>query len=361
MKKIKIILAITAGIFVSTSMTTSAQVSVGISVTAGIAPPPLVVYSQPPCPDDGFLWVPGYWAYGGDGYFWVPGVWVRPPQYGYLWTPAYWGYAGGIYSFHAGYWGPHVGFYGGINYGYGYGGTGFYGGRWEGNSFRYNTAVVNVNKTVIHNTYVDRTVIVNNTNNHTSFNGGPGGVSARPSAQEEAAVRERHVQATAEQTSHVQHAMQDRNQFASVNHGRPVTAAMNKPGGTPYNNSHAISAAHSATGIPAQQHQSPVNHNTPQQHPQASANHSAPQQHPDASANHSVPQQHQQASANHPVPQQHSQPANNHLVPQQHQQAYNNHPQPSQQHAPQQQHASQPQQPHGGQQPHGESPHPKEH
>ncbi len=350
MKRIKIILAITAGIFILTSTTTSAQVSVGISVTAGIAPPPLVVYSQPPCPDDGFLWVPGYWAYGSDGYFWVPGVWVRPPQYGYLWTPAYWGFAGGIYSFHAGYWGPHVGFYGGINYGYGYGGTGFYGGRWEGNSFRYNTAVVNVNKTVIHNTYIDRTVIVNNTNNHTSFNGGPGGVSARPSPQEEAAVRERHVQATAEQTSHVQHAMQDRNQFASVNHGRPVTAAMNKPGGTPYNNSHAINTAHSATNNPAQQHQQPpVNHSTPQQHPQASANHSTPQQHP-------------QASANHNAPQQHPQPENSHPVPQQHQQAYNNHPQPSQQHAPQQQHhpAPQPQQPHEGQ-PHGESPHPKEH
>ena len=25
----------------------------------------------------------------------------------------------------AGYWGPHVGFYGGINYGYGYGGVGY--------------------------------------------------------------------------------------------------------------------------------------------------------------------------------------------------------------------------------------------
>ena len=25
---------------------------------------------------------------------------------------------------HAGYWGPHVGFYGGVNYGYGYGGVG---------------------------------------------------------------------------------------------------------------------------------------------------------------------------------------------------------------------------------------------
>ena len=232
MKKIGIILLLTLGIFALTPSSTSAQVTVGISISANIAPPPLPVYSQPFCPTDGFLWVPGYWAYGDDGYFWVPGVWVRPPQYGYLWTPAYWGYAGGIYGFHYGYWGPHVGFYGGINYGYGYSGSGFYGGRWEGNSFRYNTAVVNVNTTVIRNTYVDRTVVVNNStvvNNRASFNGGTGGVSARPTAQEESAMRERHVQATPEQTSHIQHAMQDRNQFASVNHGRPVTTAMNKP------------------------------------------------------------------------------------------------------------------------------------
>src|SRR5450432_909510 len=163
MKSIKIILTITIGLFFLSSAPVNAQVSVGISISANIPPPALPVYAQPPCPTDGFLWAPGYWAYGDGGYFWVPGVWVRPPQYGYLWTPAYWGYAGGIYGFHAGYWGPHIGFYGGINYGYGYGGSGFYGGRWEGNSFRYNTAVVNVNHTVVHNTYVDRTVIVNNT------------------------------------------------------------------------------------------------------------------------------------------------------------------------------------------------------
>jgi WXXGXW repeat (2 copies) len=360
MNKIKIILALTVGIIILSSVSSSAQVSVGISISANIAPPPLVVYTQPPCPTDGFLWTPGYWAYGDGGYFWVPGVWVRPPQYGYLWTPAYWGYAGGVYGFHSGYWGPHVGFYGGINYGYGYGGSGFYGGRWQGNSFRYNTAVVNVNTTVVHNTYVDRTVTVNNTNNHTSFNGGPGGISARPTAQEETAVRERHVQATAEQTSHMHNAMQDRNQFASVNHGRPATTAMNKPGGVPYNNTHATTSVHNANNAAApQQHpQASANHAAPQQHPQASANHAAPQQHPQASANHAAPQQHPQADANHAAAQQHSQP-NNHPVPQQHQQAYNNHSQPSQQHAnQQQQHHPAPQQPHGAEQPHGGSPHP---
>ena len=63
-----------------------------------------------------------------------PGVWVRPPQVGLLWTPGYWGWGGGAYLFHAGYWGPHVGFYGGVNYGFGYGGVGFGGGRWVGRS-----------------------------------------------------------------------------------------------------------------------------------------------------------------------------------------------------------------------------------
>ncbi len=100
-----------------------AQVSVGLSITANVAPPPLPVYTQPVIPGDGYLWTPGYWAYGDEGYYWVPGVWVRPPHFGVLWTPAYWGYGGGVYGFYAGYWGPHIGFYGGINYGFGYGGV----------------------------------------------------------------------------------------------------------------------------------------------------------------------------------------------------------------------------------------------
>jgi hypothetical protein len=353
MKRIKIILTLVLGIFVLSSAPSFAQVSVGISITAGIPPPALPVYSQPLCPSDGFLWIPGYWAYTDGGYFWVPGVWVRPPQFGYLWTPAYWGYGGGVYGFHAGYWGPHVGFYGGINYGYGYSGSGFYGGRWEGNSFRYNTAVVNVNRTVVHNTYVDRTVVVNHTtvvNNRTSFNGGPAGISARPTPQEESAIRERHVQATSEQNSHMQQARQDRNQFASVNHGRPSTTAMNKPGGNRYDPHGSGSTAHAMNSQPNLQHQ------------QANNNHPTPQQHQQPSNNHPVPQQHQQAANNHPVPQQHQQPSNNYPMPQQHQQAYNNHSQASQQHSNhQQQHNPAPQQQHGGQPQHGEAPHPKEH
>src|SRR5271169_4309263 len=175
----------------------SAQIAVGISVHVG--PPALPVYVQPPCPTEGFLWTPGYWAYGDAGYYWVPGVWVAPPRVGLLWTPGYWGFAGGAYGWHAGYWGPHVGFYGGVNYGFGFGGVGFVGGEWRGEHFAYNTAVVNVNSTVVRNTYVNRTVISNTTvTSRASFNGGPGGTTATATASERAAANERHVEATSE-------------------------------------------------------------------------------------------------------------------------------------------------------------------
>lgn len=213
-----------------------AQVSVSLSIRT--APPALPVYVQPACPVDGYLWVPGYWAYDNDAadYYWVPGYWAAPPGYGLLWTPPYWGYNGGVYVYHAGYWGAHVGYYGGINYGFGYGGSGYGGGMWVGNSFRYNTAVANVNTTIVHNTYVDRTVINNVTvNNHNSFNG-PGGSTAKPRPQELAAMKETHVEATAEQTRHEQRAGSDKTQFAKNNGGRPTVTAMDRIGGHTINN-----------------------------------------------------------------------------------------------------------------------------
>src|ERR1700686_2760407 len=100
--------------------TSFAQVAVSIRV----GPPPLPVYTQPVIPEDGYLWTPGYWAYGPVGYYWVPGGWVMPPRVGVFWTPGYWGFGGRLYAWHPGYWGPHVGFYGGINYGFGYAGVG---------------------------------------------------------------------------------------------------------------------------------------------------------------------------------------------------------------------------------------------
>ena len=206
----------------------SAQISVGVAVHIG--PPALPVYDQPICPGAGYLWTPGYWAYGPAGYYWVPGTWVMAPTVGFLWTPGYWGWGGGGYLWHAGYWGPHVGFYGGINYGFGYGGVGFVGGRWNGGVFAYNTAVMHVNTTVIHTTYVDRTVVRTETVNRVSFNGGTGGINARPNSAELAAEHEHHVAPTAMQTQHEHTASTNRALLASENHGKPAIAATTKPG-----------------------------------------------------------------------------------------------------------------------------------
>ena len=207
-----------------------------IFISIRIGPPPLPVYAQPACPAPGYLWTPGYWAYGPMGYYWVPGVWVRPPVVGVLWTPGYWGFAGGVYAWHPGYWGPHVGFYGGINYGFGYIGVGFVGGYWSGRAFYYNHAVTNVNIMNVHNVYVDRTVINREAayNTRASFNG-PGGVLARPTDQERAAMRERHIAMTANQFAHERTASYDRSGFASVNHGRLGATAMNTIHGQRFN------------------------------------------------------------------------------------------------------------------------------
>jgi len=210
-------------------MSAAAFGQIGLMIT--IAPPPLPVYEQPICPGDGYIWTPGYWAYDSDfdDYYWVPGTWVLAPEVGFLWTPAYWGWGGDRFVFYDGYWGPLVGFYGGVNYGFGYFGVGFEGGRWDNGRFFYNRAVSNVNVTEIHNVY-NTTVNVRETENRVSYNGGEGGINARPSAQEEAAARERHLPPVAAQSQHMQQARSDPQQRASVNRGRPEIAATPRPG-----------------------------------------------------------------------------------------------------------------------------------
>ncbi len=199
-----------------------AQIGVGISVSFG--PPALPVYEQPICPGDGYLWTPGYWAYDDDdGYYWVPGTWVEAPEVGFLWTPGYWGWGGNAFFFHEGYWGPQVGFYGGINYGFGYGGVGYEGGRWEGGHFSYNTYVNHINTTIIHNTYNTRVTYVSET--HVSYNGGSGGVQARPTPQQESYNNQHHVGPVAAQTQHVQEARGNPGLRATTNHGKPPIAA----------------------------------------------------------------------------------------------------------------------------------------
>jgi WXXGXW repeat (2 copies) len=270
-------------------MPAASLAQVGISVA--IAPPLLPIYAQPPIPAPGYLWTPGVWNYGTAGYYWVPGTWARPPAVGLLWTPGYWGAGAGGFFFHAGYWGAHVGFYGGINYGFGYGGVGFAGGYWGHGGFYYNHAVNNFGNTRVTNVY-NRNVTVNRTTN-VSYNGGAGGVQARPTPAELAADREQHLAPTAEQVQHQQAAGRDPALQASVNHGNPPIAATQRPGAF---TGHGVEAARgaaparpaAATGAAAKT--APHAAAAPQQH-----HYAAPQQH-----HYAAPQQHHYAA-----PQQH--------------------------------------------------------
>jgi hypothetical protein len=191
-------------------------------------PPELPVYDQPPMPAPGYLWTPGYWGGGPLGYFWVPGTWVEPPSVGLLWTPGYWGWRDGIYVWNAGYWGPRIGFYGGVNYGFGYAGVGYQGGRWANGVFSYNETVNNFGS--VHITNVYRETIINNNVTRVSFNGGTGGTTARPTAEEEAAAHEHHVAAIPAQAQQERTAGANKELLASENDGRPAIAATAKPG-----------------------------------------------------------------------------------------------------------------------------------
>ncbi len=204
-----------------------AQFEVGVSVSFG--PPELPVYEQPLCPGDGYIWTPGYWAWDGYDYYWVPGTWVLAPEPGFFWTPAWWGWGGRGFLFHPGYWGPRVGFYGGVNYGYGYFGHGYEGGRWDRGHFFYNREVNNINVTEIHNVY--NTTIVNHYgNSRVSYNGGRGGIEARPTSEEVSAQHDRHIPPVTSQMQHMEAARQNTELRSSVNHGRPPVAATSRPG-----------------------------------------------------------------------------------------------------------------------------------
>ncbi len=218
-----IVLAATIG-----SVPAASFAGVFVSVSIG-APPVLPVYAQPICPAAGYIWTPGYWAYDeDDGYYWVPGAWVLAPYTGALWTPGYWGWGDEGYLWHAGYWGPHIGFYGGVNYGFGYFGHGFEGGYWDHDRYYYNRSVTNVNVVNITNVY-NKTVINNYGGDRTSFSGGQGGVQARPTPQEMAFMNEHHAAPLAAQQQNEMRAAQNRMQFANVNHGRPQNLARPEP------------------------------------------------------------------------------------------------------------------------------------
>jgi hypothetical protein len=207
---------------------TTSQAIVGDgSVT--IAPPAISVEEQPPPPQDNLVWTPGYWDWSEDvsDYYWVPGTWVAAPIVDYLWTPGYWFRQHGVFAWQAGYWGPHIGFYGGINYGHGYFGRGFSGGSWRDGRMMYNSAVTNVGKSA--NAY-NQPVVNDASVTRVSYSGGGGGTRAKPNAAELAAATEYHIPPTAAQLQQRDTAHHDPAMRASLNNGHPSIGVTSRPG-----------------------------------------------------------------------------------------------------------------------------------
>jgi len=143
----------------------------GVFVSIGIAPPALpCMCSHAPAPlhlDSGYCptATPA-----------ISGAWcvVNPPRVGVLWTQAT-GIRRRLYGCTAAT-GSHVGFYGGVNYGFGYAASASSAAS-GGRSLCVQQRVANFGGVHVTNVYENRTVIQQNTiinNNHVSYNGGAG-------------------------------------------------------------------------------------------------------------------------------------------------------------------------------------------
>lgn len=229
-----ILMAVALAGAVIAPMPAMAEVDISIGVNAwNAAPPPLPVYEQPVIPGAGYIWTPGYWAISPAGYYWVPGAWVLPPYSGAIWTPGYWEFVDGVYIWHPGYWSYAIGYYGGVNYGFGYFGWGYFGGYWRNHRFFYNRACNSLDGVRITNVYERRIEVNRYDQRHISFNGGRDGIQYRPSRQEMAQQNSRHSPPTSAQQNFRDIASRDRAQFADQNQGRPPRPVIDSRGANP--------------------------------------------------------------------------------------------------------------------------------
>jgi hypothetical protein len=201
--------------------------SIADDASVAVAPPELPIYEEPSPPGEDLVWTPGFWAWNEDArdYYWVPGTWAAAPIVGYLWTPGYWVARRGRFAWQAGYWGPHVGFYGGINYGHGYFGRGYVGGSWRDGRMMYNSAVSNLENLRSNHTY-SQAVVDGASNPRASYSG----AGAQPNTAEIDAARDIHIPPTTEQLRHIQAAGSYPSLRAGSNNGHPTYAATTRPG-----------------------------------------------------------------------------------------------------------------------------------
>jgi hypothetical protein len=217
-----------AAVVLLAASSTACRADDGEDQSTDVAPPDLPSYDQPPIPGDGYAWTPGVWAWSDDDqdYYWVPGTWVLVPQPGYLWTPGFWSEETTVFFWHPGYWSAHVGFYGGICYGYGYCGHGFDGAYWKGGHLYYNRLAANLGSAPMAHVY---SAPLPAYTGRASFNGANGGAVARADAAEQGAAHEVHLPPTSQQREHVNAARGEVGLRWSENQGVPPIAATARP------------------------------------------------------------------------------------------------------------------------------------
>ena len=76
----------------------------GRVVVVNRVPPPSRREVWGPAPHPGYVWVGGYWGWGGEDFHWVPGYWTTPPGRYHSYVPARWEEKHGSWYFKAGHW-----------------------------------------------------------------------------------------------------------------------------------------------------------------------------------------------------------------------------------------------------------------